>query len=328
MDWKGQLQDLWNRLTWTGTAPFTLPGVLFEIQPDFVLGARLGGSRSNGTEHAQFGRLALQPLEPGALAPALSGPSVLEERKLAAVLEQVAQMIGNGQSDSGILVPDGVVRVAILPFEALPDSRREAVTLMGWRMRDGLPFPPEQARISFESAELEDGQREVVTLAARASVLAEYEALLDTINRSSTLILPATIALLPLLPQDAKGGQLLVHVYSSAATLAVIEGQRLRLWRAREFEGLAPDEFLAQLAAEAGRVLASAEDRLKLRLDRIWLCARPPATTEWVAPLAQALNREVDLLTPAPELASLLTGQEHSLFSRYGAPLAGLVANA
>lgn len=327
MDWKGQLQDLWTRLTWTGTAPFTLPSILFEIQPDFVLGVHLA-SRSNGAGQGQFGRLALRPLEPGALAPALSGPSVLEEQKLAAALEQVAQVIGNGRAQTGILVPDGVVRVAILPLEALSDSRREAVTLMGWRMRDGLPFPPEEARISFQSAELEDGQMEVVTLAARASVLAEYEALLETINRSSALVLPATIALLPLLPEDGAGGQLLVHVCSSAATLALIEGQRLRFWRTREFEGLAPDELLVQLTAEAGRVLASSEDRLKLRLDRIWLCARPPATEEWVAPLAQALNREVDLLTPAPELASLLAGEERSLFSRYGATLAGLVANA
>ena len=326
MDWKDQLRDLWTRVTWTGTAPFTLPSILFEIQPDFVLGARLAG-RSNGSGQAQFGRLALRSLDPAALAPALSGPSVREVGKLAAALEQVAQVIGNGRAESGILVPDGVVRVAILPFEALPDNRREAVTLMGWRMRDGLPFPPEEARISFESGKPENGQREVVTLAARTSVLAEYEALLENINRSSVLLLPATIALLPLLPEDGEGGQLLVHVCSSAATLALIEGQRLRFWRTREFEGLAPDELLAQLTAEAGRVLASAEDRLKLRLDRIWLCARPPATEEWRAPLAQALNREVNLLTPAPELASLLAGEERSLFSRYGATLAGLLAN-
>jgi hypothetical protein len=81
------------------------------------------------------------------------------------------------------------------------------------------------------------------------------------------------------------------------------------------------------VASEAARVVASTEDRLKLRLERMWLCARPPATESWAEDLALALGRDVELLGPAPEAGGLLAGDDRLLYQRYGAPLAGLIAN-
>jgi hypothetical protein len=330
MDLKTQLKGFWNRAVWTRTADFTLPGVLFELQPNFVMAARLAG-RANGDGQGQFGCLALRPLDPGALASSPSGPAILNAPLLGRVLEEIAIAAGNGQARVGVLVPDGLTRVGVFPFETLPANRREAATLIGWRMRENLPFAPEEARISYQTAPAKersgDGQIEVTALAIRSSVAIEFERVFEGINRSSALVLPATMALLPLLPRDENGGQLLVHVCGSAATLAVVDGQRLRFWRTRDLTGLAPEEIFIQTAAEAARVVASTEDRLKLRLERMWLCARPPATEGWVDDLAQALGRDVEALEPNPEAGGLLAGEERSFFRRYGAALAGLVAN-
>jgi hypothetical protein len=327
MDWKDQLKELWNRLTWSSTAGFELPGVLFEIQPDFVMGARLagnGGGRAQG--QAQFGRLAMEPLAPGTIAPALAGPSILNRDKLAAALRDVALRVGNGSAPVGLLVPDGLARVGILPLEALPANRREAATLIGWNLRDGLPFPPDEARITYQSLpEAEPGRIELVAVAARTSVLAEYESLLEAVSRSSSLLLPASLALLPLL--EAEGPTLLVHVYGSAATLAVAHGQHLRFWRTRDFEELEPREFLAQVAAEAARVLASSADRFGISVESVRLCTRPPAGREWIPELAQILGCRVESLEPAAEAGGLLSTEERSLLGRYGATLAGLAAN-
>jgi hypothetical protein len=323
MDWKDQLKELWNRLTWSSTAAFELPAVLFEIQPDFVMGARLAG---NGGQ-AQFGRLAMKPLAPGTIAPALAGPSILNETALTAAVEEVALRVGNGSASAGILVPDGLARVGILPFEALPANRREAVTLIGWNLRDSLPFPPDEARIAYQVLPgAEPGRTQLVAVAARSSVLTEYEALLEAINRSGSLLLPATLALLPLLP-EAEGAVLLVHVYGRAATLVVVEGQRLRLWRTRDFAELEPQELLAQVAAEAGRVRASSADRSGIAIDRVWLCARPPAGKEWVPELAQILGCRVEALELPADAGELLSAEERALLGRYGATLAGLTAN-
>jgi len=330
MDLKTQLKALWNRATWTRTANFTLPGVLFEIQPEFAMVASLA-NRSNGGGQGQFGRLALKPLAPGALSPSPAGPAILDGPVVRKTLEELALAAGNGQVRVGLLVPDGVTRVGVFSFETLPASGREASTLIGWRMRENLPFPPEESRISYQTtragAAAKDAVIDMIALAIRSSVAVEFEELFEGINRSSVMVLPATMPLLALVPRQEGAGQLLVHVYANAATLAVVEGQRLRFWRTRDFTGFAPGEIFAQVAAEAARVVASTEDRLSLHLDRLWLCARPPATDSWTDELAQTLGRDVELLMPSPEAGDLLSGEESSLFRRYGAPLAGLVAN-
>ena len=331
MNWKDQVKELWNRATWTGTAPFTLPGVLFEIQPDFILAARLAG-KSNGNGHTQFGQVALEQLEPGTLAAAPGGPVVLNAARLAGALAKAAAMVGNGQNRAGLLLPDGVARLGVFPLDSLPQNRRESATLLGWKMRETLPFPPEEARLSYQTTRVPATSSagtslDVIVLAVRSSVLTEFEELVEGINRSSSMILPATMALLPLLPQTSEGGQFLVHAYSNTATYAVVEGQRLRFWRTRDFTGLDLEEFFAQVAAEAGRVVASTEDRLSLRLERMWLCTRPPAVNDWVDRLAAILGRDVERLEAAPEAAGLLAGEDRTLFRRYGATLAGLAAN-
>jgi hypothetical protein len=275
--------------------------------------------------------MVLTPLESDALAPSPSGPVILNKSMLGKVLDQVALAAGNGQARVGVLVPDGVARVGVFPFEALPANRREATTLIGWRMRENLPFGPEEARISYQTAKLtevaKEGDIEVAAVAMRSSVAAEFEEIFESINRSSALILPSTMALFAMLPREEAGGQLLIHVCTNAATLAVVERQRLRFWRTRDLAGLAPEEIFVQTAAEAARVVASTEDRLQLRLARTWLCARPPATEGWADELARALGRDVELLQPSPETGSLLTSDDRMVYRRYGAPLAGLIAN-
>lgn len=319
MDWKDQLKELWNRVSWTGTATFSLPGALFEVQPDFVMGARLNGT--------QIGKVAVEPLAPGAIAASPAGPVVLNESAVVKAFQAVVASVGNGQPRAGLLVPDGAVRVGVFPFDELPSGKREAATLVGWRMRETLPYPPAEARVSYQTTRPGTGGMEIAAVAARASVVSEFEGLLDAINRSTEMILPATMALLPLLRGGDDVGHLLVHAYSSAATFAVAHGDRLRFWRARDLTGLAPDEMFEQVASEAARVVASTEDRLDFRLGPVRLCVRPPATSEWAMRLAVALGREVELLQPAAEITGLLSGGERAAFESYGAPMAGVTAN-
>jgi hypothetical protein len=324
MDWKEQLKGFWNRLTWTGTASFMLPPALFEVQPDFVMGARLSGS---GNGHAHFGKVAVEPLDVGALGTSPAGPVVLNEPAVVKAFHSVVAAVGDGQPRAGLLVPDGAVRVGVFPFDELPSGKREAATLVGWRMRENLPYPPEEARVSYQTVRPSAGGLEIAAMAARASVVAELESLLDAVNRSADMILPATVALLPLLPDQGDAGHLLVHAYSAAATFAVAHKERLRFWRTRDLAGLDLDEMFGQVAAEAARVIASTEDRLDVHLGPVRLCARPPVPESWAERLAAALGREVELLQPSTESGSLLSGPERAAFRSYGATLAGLAAN-
>jgi hypothetical protein len=307
-----------------GMARFTLPAVVFEIEPGFVSGARLEGSARQGRRVSCMG---VQELAPHSLVPHPSRPNVANQEEIRRAIQEVAGVIGNGASRVGLVVPDGAVRVAVLSFETLPDDPKDAEALVRWRMKDRLPYAPEEARVSFQVLSREPGQVEVLVVAARKSVLAEYEAALDPINGGPVLILPATLALLPLLPEGETGGHLLLHVHSHYVTAVLVAGSRPCLWRSRELDSVTGEDLAKAVASEAARILASARDHGKADLGRAWFCARPAASPETVSAVAGAISHDVEVLAPRPDLGAALPSEERTLFEQFGATVAGLLAN-
>ncbi len=318
--WKRRIRGVRER----GTARFTLPTVVFEIAPGFVAGARLEGS---GHQARRVRRMGVQQLEPHSLEPHPGRPNVANQEEVRRAIREVAEVTGNGTGRFGLVVPDGAVRVAVLSFETLPEDAREAEALVRWRMRDKLPFAPEEARVSYQVLSRAPGHVEVLAAAARSSVLSEYEAALEPINGGPVLTLPATLALLPLLPDREAGGCLLLHVCSQWVTAVLMVKARPCFWRTRELDTAAVEDPAKAVSSEAARVLASARDHLKTELEQAWLCARPPATSELVSAVADAISHQVEVLTPRPELDAVLSSEERRLFEYFGAPIAGLVSN-
>ena len=74
-------------------------------------------------------------------------------------------------------------------------------------------------------------------------------------------------------------------------------------------------------------MLATCQDNLRVQVQNVWFCARPPAAAEVEQALAQALGRELSPL-PAKFIppAGLPSGQREA-FDQFGVPFAGLVAN-
>ncbi len=337
MDWK-QLK-FWTRPTVIeNTGPFTLPETIIEVQPQFVTGVRLvkrkprarpafGGRGGEGTTR-QVHQIAVGRLEPGTLRPAVHAPNVADPEDLSRKLEGIAAFLRSRSGrwgTTGLLVPDAVVRVTTLTFETLPEAPREAQGLVRWRIRENLPFPAEEARVSYQVTYRDSQRIEVLAVAASNEVMGEYESAVAAVNGDCTLILPSTLAMLPLLPDtDETSGQLIIHWCSGFLTTAVVAGQRLCLWRTRALE---VDET-SEAVAEASRALASAEDRFQLQVAGVWLCARPPEMNRISADLTLALQRDVRPLTPSVGMASaLLAADERALFEGFGAPAAALAAN-
>jgi len=304
------------------SSSFVLPAVVIELEPGFVAGARLDKS-SRRVES-----VGVRELEPGALSAIPNRPNVANQAAVRRAVSEVVERIGNGNGRLGLLVPDATVRVSPLVFETLPSYRSEAEALVRWRLRDSLSYPPDEARVSFQIESREPNAVELLALAMRLSVLAEYEAALEGVNGGACLTLPATMALLPLLPEDVRGGQVLVHVCSGCVTTVVVEGNRVRSWRHRLLEAAGAAEALPEVAQEVGRVLANCSDHLRLEVSRVWACLRPPFAPDLAAELARALNRDVVPLGGGAGRAPTLSGPDHELFQRYGLTFAGLVANA
>ncbi len=307
------------------TALFALPTAVVEIQPGFVAGMRLAG-KANGSSQ-RLRSIGVASLNPDTVVPLVNGPNIGDPADLSRALQTVAGSIANGTTRFGLLLPDGAARVSILSFETLPEDRKEAHALMRWRMKEALPFPLEEARISHQVVVQQAEGIEVLAVAAKSSVLAEYERALEQVNGGPALVLPATLALLPLLPETEGAGQLLVHLCSGSITTAVTAGSRLRLWRTRQLGRLDSNQLCSQAHAEAARVIASSRDHLKMEISQVWLCARPPAGPEFCAELSRALGHPVELLKPNPDFAAALTSEDRNLFESFGAAAAGLISN-
>jgi hypothetical protein len=299
----------------------SLPPGLIEIESEFVVGARWGRGAS-----PVLRRMAVVGLNPGVLDPSPTQSNVRQPGELSEALEKISKAVGNGGGRYGLLIPDVVVRVSLLNFEALPAKAKELEALIRWKVKDSLGFPAEEAHLSYQVIHQESSRIELLVVAVNQVVLAEYESLLDSFHGRAFLILPATMALLPLLSETETGGQLLTHICSGYVTHAVVEGKRLRFWRSRRLAWPEGDQA-AEIVSEAARAAASARDRMGVEITRAWCCARPATGERFNPALSEALGLPVENLPCGANLEQPLSAEERPLFAPFGAPLAGLAAN-
>lgn len=302
---------------------FSLPATVLEFQPEYILGARI--SRSS----RKVIRLALGDVEAGSITPSVARPNIAQPEGITRKVLAVAQALGSDRGPFGLLLPDAAVRVSILDFETLPPDRKEQEALIRWKMKPLLSFPVEEARLSFEVAPKGPEGVEAVVMAVRRSVVAEYESALDALNGDIRLLLPSSAALLPLLRENAPGGELLLNISPTQLTAVVAKGQQIKLWRNQSMNGKSSTEGLAGVKEEAVRTLAAAHDHLGLEISRLRICARPSAPKGWAAELGRRVSREVESLAPDPfVIGTKLTEEEGDLLAEFGATVSGIVANA
>jgi hypothetical protein len=304
-----------------GQSHFVLPRLVLEIEPSFVVGASLD------TSARALRRIAMCEMGSQTINPVPNANNIANIEELRRAVTRVTELVGEGSHRVGLLVPDGSVRVVILTLETLAEDPREADTLVRWRMKETLPYPPEEAKISHQVLWNEPNSVGMLVVAARNSMLAEYEQALGSKNGGFELILPATVALLPLLPETETQVRLLVHVCSGGVTSVVVQGSRTRSWRTQALVSTTPEEMVRDVSAEVARVLASTRDRLNIEVEKVLLCARPPARAQLARELGETIAKEIQNLVPEGGLGSALSPAEGGIFDSVGAPIAGLLTN-
>jgi hypothetical protein len=302
------------------TARFALPASVMEIEPGFVAGARFD---RGGRGARKVRRMAVREFAPAAVQISFNRPNVGGSEEVARAVEAVQAMVGNSGGGVGLLVPDGAVRTMILGFEKLPDDREEADTLIRWRLRDRVPPPLEEIRISYQEMGQGPEGVELLVVAAKSSVLADYVGILGSKSGPPALVLPSTVALLPLVASDGAGSDLLVHLAAGWVTMVALAEERVCLWRSRP----AQDDLLTDLSSEARRAAASVRDRQNVEVRRLWVCERPSASSSLAEELGKALSVEVRAMRPPEQAADRLSEPEKAVFQQYGAPVSGLLSN-
>jgi type IV pilus assembly protein PilM len=208
------------------------------------------------------GAHASESLPHGALVPSLTTNNARDRAALQGAVKRVLEGVGRPKR-VGLVVPDTVAKVSMVKFAQVPARNEELDQLIRWQVRKAAPFPIEEAQVSYvPGAPAADGQEFVVSL-ARRDVIEEFESLCagagahaGVIDISTFNVINAVVAG-EITPAAEAADWLLVNVASDYASIAILRGLHLILFRSRAADA---DGTLADLVHQTAMYY---EDRLQ-----------------------------------------------------------------
>jgi type IV pilus assembly protein PilM len=216
--------------------------------------------------------------------------AILEERGLTAspslsnllrpqlyrdALSQFSDKDGTKRMTSALVIPDYAVRMTILDFEEFPEGETERAALLRFRLRKSVPFPIDEAQLSYSVQLAENGRIEVLAVTVARPILQEYETIFVDAGYRVGVVVPSSLAMLPLCESSEKGTTLLAKSAGPILSVLLIDRGRVRLVRCLD---LTSDEHERQqgwdktVAPLVQQTIAFAEDQLGQKVSRALLC--------------------------------------------------------
>jgi type IV pilus assembly protein PilM len=241
------------------------PDKVFELTDISVAAA---SPRAPGAPHQQMlGEPSLQ------ISPV--GPNVLKPQIFEEAIAKLAPVDRNRRNTAALVVPDYAVRMSVLDFEELPSREEERTALVRFRLRKSVPFPIDEAQVSYSIQLNEKDRSEVLAVAIARPILEEYEALVKTVGFTVGLVTPSCVAALPLCPSTEPGLTLFAKAAGSTLTVVLLDQRRVRLVRCLDLANAETDSAEAEdtsVLALVQQTLAFAEDQLALPVKHALLC--------------------------------------------------------
>lgn len=199
---------------------------------------------------------------------------------------------GNSAKRMGaaLVIPDYAVRMSVLDFEEFPPGDPERNALIRFRLRKSVPFPIEEAQVSY-AIQLQIPKRvEVLAVSIAKPILNEYETLFSEAGYQVGLVAPSAIAALPLCRSNEAGFTIVAKAAGSTLSVLLLEQGLIRLVRCLNLasggeEGDTTEGELSVLDL-VQQTLAYAEDQLGQSVKRLLLCGFG-AETDALGRLAQ-----------------------------------------
>lgn len=214
---------------------------------------------------------ASEPLPADAIVPGINAPNIPNP---AVVSEALGRALGRAGVKSArraaLIVPDGVARVTLLPFEQLPAKPADLEQLIRWQVKKSTPYPIEEAQVTWCRAHQAETGNILAAVVARRDVVAEYEGIVNAAGVHAGLVDLASLNVMnALIAANAAttADWLLVTMAPEGTTLAIGRGSDLMFYRHRA----AVDE--EPLSALVHQTAMYHEDRLGgTKFSRVWLC--------------------------------------------------------
>jgi type IV pilus assembly protein PilM len=230
------------------------PRMAVEVRPEGVYAAR--ADEAAGV----LAQTASATLPDGAVVPSLRVGNIIDRIAVIAALKKTlgAVQLAKGR-DVTLIVPDTAVRVLLLDFDELPSKKDEVLPVLRFRLAKLLPFPPDQAQVSWQVMSRHAMVLQVLVVAIPNEVLAEYESAVREAGFEPGAVLPSTLAVAAALDESAQTATLLVNASEFAATTAILRRGELLLHRTLELKTSAMAEAAAGVALEPANIAIDAE---------------------------------------------------------------------
>ena len=218
-------------------------------------------------------------------------PNLMKPQLYREALARSAAKEGAKRMSSALVIPDYAVRMAILDFEEFPAGEPERMALLRFRLRKSVPFPIDEAQLSYSIQMEEKGRVEVLAVTVARPILQEYETIFMDAGYRVGMVMPSSIAALPLCEAGHKGVTLLAKSAGPILSVVLTEQGRVRLVRCLDLtndEQEPSSEWVESVPPLLQQTLAFAEDQLGQKVSRAVLCGFEQETE----PLGAQMEKE------------------------------------
>ena len=169
-------------------------------------------------------RAATFNIDESLVRPSFDETNIENKAQLAAVLKDLAASAGLlRQKRWSLSLPEATARTLVLTMEGQSQSGSELQDVLKWKIERGFGAPIEELSVSKERLQKDaEGRDRYLVVAVRKSVLAEYEAVLESLSWRAGLILPRHLGESQWLTRNGAAGDSLLVSGSSHGFIGVI----------------------------------------------------------------------------------------------------------
>lgn len=215
-----------------------LPSWLMPPQPEVAIEIahrRLTVAQLGHGSPAVVSAYASETLPDDAVVPSLTGRNIAHPKVVSDTLKRALEKAGIvSPSRVALIVPDTVARVSLLPFEQMPARQSELEQLIRWNVKKSVPFPVEDAALSYVPATSDGGTSTLAAVVSRRDVIAEYESIADAIGAHAGVVDIASFNVVNTAIATGlapKGDWLLVCLADGSTTILIMRGTALMFHR-------------------------------------------------------------------------------------------------
>jgi len=175
------------------------------------------------------------------IRPSFDEPNIEDRAQLATILKDLASSAGLlRQKRWSLSLPEATTRTLVLTVEGQAGSELQEV--LGWKIERSFGAPLEELSVSRERLQKDSqGRERYLIIAVKKNVLAEYEAVLESLGWRTGLILPRHLGEAQWLMRSGPGGDsLLISGFADGFTGVIFRGKHPLIVRT---VNCAEDEF-------------------------------------------------------------------------------------